>query len=180
MLKPLRALCVLCLAGLGVGADCGGDEESGGGGGSSPPADASCDQVCDSLKTKGCFYAGGDADCRMSCNGWETQYVAAGADYCHDAWESYKSCVVSETLQCPDDLNPDWNALPCRGHWDHFQNYCINKNATPDTPCTENTAFDTFCSDQPGKPKGKSCFGNAPAECSVGGTINNSNLYCCP
>lgn len=173
---------MIAIACLGIGADCGGDDESGTGGsaGGAPAGPASCDDVCNSLFDQGCFYAGGENDCRMSCNGWETQYVSPGPDYCHAAWEAYKSCVVSETMDCPDDYNPDWNALPCRGHWDHFQNYCINQNATPSTPCTENAALDAFCADSPGKPKGKSCFGDAPADCVVGGTINNSNLYCCP
>lgn len=173
----VRVVCVgwVCLA-MGCPEDGDGAGGSGGGGG----GDTSCDSVCDALLSQSCFYGGGEADCRTSCNGWETMYVASGPDYCMQAWNDYKGCIASENLTCVDDSNPDWNAAPCRGHWDHFQNYCINMNAMPDTPCMENAAFDAFCAATPATPKGKSCFGNAPAGCVIGGNENNANLYCCP
>ncbi|APR84937.1 Hypothetical protein A7982_10286 [Minicystis rosea] len=161
-----------------------GSGETGGGGtggsGGAGSGDTSCDGVCNSLMTQHCFYTNGDDDCRMSCTGWETQYVASGSDDCQQAWADYKSCIVSAALTCPSDSDAHWAAIACREHWDHFQGYCIQKNATPDTPCTDNAVFDTFCQGDTAHPHGKSCLGNRPAECVVGGTENNANLYCCP
>ena len=143
-------------------------------------ADSSCDGVCTAMFAKqGCFYAGGEADCRSSCNGWETQYVAAGADYCKAAWESWKSCMTTKSLTCNGDFNPDWNAAPCRADYDHWNNYCIQKNATPDTACSKVAALDSACAANAGYPKATSCFGNVPADCVVGGNENYSNFYCC-
>lgn len=171
------------LAGSLLLGACGGGGGAGGAdgtGGSTPSEAKSCDDVCNALFDKGCFYAGGESDCRRSCTGWEEQYVATGPEYCKAAWADYKACVVSEQLTCSDDLNPDWNALPCRPHWDHFQNYCIQKSATPETECIENPGFDAFCEGDAAHPKGKVCRGDAPAECVVGGTNSNADLYCCP
>lgn len=180
-MNTLRKLASIALVTLA--AACGSSDSDSSGGGGSPgggaSGDTSCDGVCNSLFAQKCFYGGGESDCRKSCTGWETQYVAAGADYCKTAWSDWKACITSQSLTCVDDYNPDWNAAPCRQHWDHFQNYCINQNATPDTPCTDNAAFDAFCAGDAAHPKGKSCFGNAPAGCVVGGTSNNASLYCC-
>lgn len=156
------------------GGDGGGGAGGGGGG------DTSCNGVCSALLSQHCFYAGGMDDCLTSCNGWDAQY-ASGADYCVQAWDDYKSCITSESLVCPEDYDAHWDTIECRGHWDHVQNYCVNMNAMPSTLCMpDNAVFDTFCTSTPATPHGKSCFGDAPANCVVGGTENNSNLYCCP
>jgi hypothetical protein len=157
----------------------GSDDGSAGDGAAHGGGNANCDDVCNALFAQSCFYGGGESDCSTSCNGWDMMY-ASGTDYCQQAWSDYKSCIAGGGLTCIDDGNPDWNAAPCRGDWDHVQNYCVNMNAMPDTPCMENAAFDAFCSGTPATPHGKSCFGDAPAGCVVGGTENNSNLYCCP
>ena len=152
----------------------GGGDGGGGGGGSS------CEDVCGALFEQNCFYGGGEADCMTSCEGYVTTYVTPGPDYCQAAWDAYTGCVTTAALVCTDDFDPDWNAMPCRGHWDHYTNYCVNMNAMPTTPCTDNAAFDAFCTGTPATPKGRSCLGDAPADCVVGGTDNNSDLYCCP
>jgi hypothetical protein len=158
----------------GSGGSGGGSGGSGGG----SSGDTSCDGVCNALLSQHCFYTGGDADCRMSCNGWETMYVAKGADYCKKAWDDYKSCIVTKPLTCPMDSDAHWGAVACREHWDHFNTYCINMNATPSTACMAIPTFDTIC--DAAHPHAQSCFGDVPSGCVVGGTENNSNLYCCP
>lgn len=181
--SPLWLALVLAVSAASCGGGGGGTGGggSGGGGAGGAGAGASCDGVCNALFAQHCFYGGGESDCRRSCNGWETQYVAVGADYCKQAWADWKGCAASAALVCANDSDPDWNALPCRHHWDHVQNYCINKNATPDTPCLpDNAVLNTFCAGTPATPNGKSCFGNPPQGCVVGGTSNNANLYCCP
>ncbi len=171
--RRVAALCILSAAAACGGGSDEGEEGAGGSGG----GDTSCDGVCDSLFAQGCFYAGGEQDCRTSCNGWETQYVETGPDYCQAAWADYKACITSETLTCTGVA--DWNAMPCRGHWDHFQGYCINRNATPDTACMQNAAWDSYCMDA-AKPRGNLCMGDVPAGCVIAGTNNNASLYCCP
>lgn len=153
----------------------GSDGGAGGAGGNS--GDASCDGVCNDLMTEHCFYGGGDSDCRMSCNGWDAAYASGSAD-CKKVWADYKSCIVSKTLTCPDDSDAHWGVLACREHWDHVQTYCVNLNAMPSTPCMAITAFDSVC--DAAHPHAQSCFGDVPSGCIVGGTENNSNLYCCP
>ena len=112
----------IVLAGCGGGS---GGEGGGGNGGGKPgggSGDTSCDGVCNALFAQHCFYGGGESDCRMSCNGWETQYVAQGPDYCKAAWADYKSCIVSKTLTCADTTDAHWAVVACREHRDHFQN----------------------------------------------------------
>jgi hypothetical protein len=184
MMKYLRLMVIVGLYTSQLGAGCGDDgtsssSGSGGGGGGTSQA-GTCDAVCDAMFAQDCFYAGGEADCLMSCNGWETDYAQPGPDYCQAAWDAYKSCMSTQTLDCNPDGNPDWAVTICREHWDHFNNYCINKNADPSTPCTQNSAFDAFCTSTPDTPTGNSCFGDVPAGCVIGGNENNSNLYCCP
>lgn len=173
----LASLFVGCL-GLMVVA-CGGGGSGGSGDGGGGGGGESCDDVCDALFAQSCFYGGGEADCRTSCNGWDAMY-ATGVDYCQTAWGDYRSCVTSAALVCTDDFDPDWNAMPCRQHWDHVQNYCVSMSAMPSTPCTVNAAFDAFCTATPGTPQGRVCPGDAPADCVVGGNDNNADLYCCP
>ena len=182
-MKAFHALMGLLLVTLAACKSSSGETGDGGGGGSGGSGgsgDTSCDGVCNSLMGQHCFYTGGDADCRMSCNGWETQYVATGPDYCQKAWADYKSCITSKPLTCPSDSDAHWEAVACREHWDHFQGYCILKNATPDTACVMNAAFDAYCSADAAHPHGQVCMGNVPSECVLGGTENNANLYCCP
>ncbi len=167
---------LLALAACKSGGGGNGGGSNNGGGASS--GDTSCDGVCNALMSQHCFYGGGDADCRMSCTGWETQYVAAGPDYCKQAWSDYKSCIVSETLTCPMDSDAHWGVVACREHWDHFNNYCINMNATPSSPCMAVSMFDSICDS--GHPHAQSCFGDVPSGCVVGGTESYSNTYCCP
>lgn len=176
LLSLCFGLVLVACGGGGGGADGGGGGGDGGGGGGG----SSCDDVCDAMFAQSCFYGGGEADCRTSCNGWNTQYTSTGADYCQTAWADYRTCMTSASLTCADDGNPDWGAIECRGDWDHVQNYCVYRNATPATPCMVNAAFDAFCTSTPATPEGRSCLGDAPAGCVVGGTQNNANLYCCP
>jgi len=178
----LRSTLVLALALFAFGCpEEGGDGGSGSGG--DGDGDSSCEGVCNALISQGCFYASAQdqSDCQMSCNGYETMYAAVGPDYCMQAWSDYKTCIANESLHCVEDFEPDWETVTCRDHWDHFQNYCVTKNAMPSTPCMPDMPiFDSFCTATPATPHGKSCFGDAPAGCVVGGTENNSNVYCCP
>jgi hypothetical protein len=182
MMKYLRLFLIVGLYTSQLGAGCGDDDtstSSGSGGGTAQAG--TCDAVCNAMFAQDCFYAGGEADCRMSCNGWETQYAQPGPDYCQAAWDAYKSCMSTETLACNPDGNPDWNVTICREHWDHFNTYCINMNADPSTPCMAVPTFDMVCAAQdPATPTAMSCFGDKQAGCVVGGNEGYSNMYCCP
>lgn len=173
MLLPIVALAAACSSDGGGGSDATvGDNASTG--------DGTCAGVCSVLTSSNCFYAGGESDCNSSCNGWETQYVAAGSAPCQQAWSDYKACVSGGVPQCNAGVGEAiWNVLKCRGHWDHFQNYCMN-GFQPSVPCQAVAVFDAVCAGAPGGPHAMSCFGDVPPGCEVGGTTSNANLYCCP
>jgi hypothetical protein len=139
--------------------------------------DADCAAVCAALMSANCFYGGGEADCNTSCNGWDQMYAAKGQD-CKDAWTSYKECIVVETIPTCGGV-ATYNVMPCRGEWDHSQNYCLY-NATPAEACIANAAFDPFCASTAYTKKGMVCRGDVPTDCVIGGTSSNADLYCCP
>ena len=172
------ALWLLACGGGGGGSQGPGDS----GGSENPPSgEADCAGVCSALMKAKCFYAGGETDCNRSCTGWETEFVANGPAYCQQAWSDYKTCMTTTAIAtCPDQVGiAQWNVMECRMHWDHFNNYC-QSGMSPSQPCTDMAMFNSVCNTVPGKPNARSCFGDVPAGCVVGGTTNNSNLYCCP
>lgn len=140
--------------------------------------DGDCGGVCGALMASECFYGGGEDDCNTSCNGWDAAANASGNQDCINAWNDYIDCAVSETLPNCGGV-ATWNVLPCRGEWDHYQNYCVYY-FTPAEACIANSAFDAFCAGVAGKPVGKVCRGVEDAGCVVGGTTSNADLYCCP
>ncbi|MBM4395787.1 MAG: hypothetical protein FJ087_08860 [Deltaproteobacteria bacterium] len=137
------------------------------------PAAGGCKAFCDmaDANLKQCdMYAG---QCMTQCA--EQKQMADGkGGACKEANDSYLACGATKGLHCMD-YQIDY--MPCRSEKDHTYNYC-NGVSTPDTPCMAVPVFDVACTG--GTPKAYNCRGNVPAGCVVGGTNNNSDMYCCP